>query len=94
MLTENACLSKSKNVPWRIIEGEAILVNVNSSDIVHLNETGAEIWRIIDGKTSISKIIEHISSVFEVNKEVAKTDVLKLLEDLIEKNILEASSFK
>lgn len=88
MLSMDTCLSKNEKVPWRIIEGEAILVDVDDGEVIHLNEVGAEIWNVLDGKKTVSGIMNHIYDTFEVEKEVAKKDALEFLEELIEKKVV------
>lgn len=89
MLTPDSYISKNENVPWRIIEGEALLVDVDKGEVIHLNPVGAEIWNLIEGKKSVSDIVVHIYNTFEVDKETAKKDTLEFLERLIEKGLIE-----
>lgn len=89
MVLLNNRIAKNKKIPWRIIEGEAILVDVDKGEIIHLNPVGAEIWNSIDGKKSVKEIIEHICNQFEVDKETAEEDTLKFLERLHEKDAIE-----
>jgi hypothetical protein len=88
MLPLNTVISKNTKVPWRMIEGEAVLVKVDSGEVVHLNEVAAEIWRIIDGKKTISEIADHIHDHFEVNKEQAKKDTLEFIQSILDKNLV------
>jgi len=79
---------KNERVPWRIIEGEAILVKVDSGEVIHLNEVAAEIWRIIDGKRKISEIVDHIQKDFDVDKEQAEKDTLEFIQSLLNINLV------
>ena len=89
MLTVDSCISKNENVPWRIIEGEAVIVNVDESEVIHLNPVGAEIWNSIDGKKSVGEIVDHICEQFEVDKQTAKRDTLEFLKKLVKKKAVE-----
>ncbi|MGD8535051.1 MAG: PqqD family protein [Candidatus Aminicenantes bacterium] len=79
---------KNERVPWRIIEGEAILVKVDSGEVIHLNEVAAEIWRIIDGKRKISEIIDHIQKDFDVEREQSEKDTLEFIKSLSDINLV------
>ena|SRR3990167_6506259 len=81
-------LKKSENVPWRIIEGEAILVNVDKSEVIHLNQTAAEVWNHLDNKNAILDIITHIQEKFEIDEEIAKKDILEFISQLVEKGLV------
>ncbi len=89
MVSLNSCISKNKKVPWRIIEGEAILVDVSGASITHLNEVGAEIWNSIDGKKSISDIARHIQNLFEVDEQTTQKDTLEFIGLLTKKGVVE-----
>jgi len=88
MLPLDTIVSKNERVPWRIIEGEAILVKVDSGEVIHLNEVAAEIWRIIDGKRKISEIVDHIQKDFDVDKEQAEKDTLEFIQSLSDINLV------
>ena len=86
---DNSRIYRKRDIPWRIIEGEAIVVEVDKGEIIHLNEAGAEIWNVLDGKKTVSDIIKHIRSEFEVREEVAERDTLEFLGQLIDMGIVE-----
>ncbi len=88
MLPLDTIVSKNTKVPWRIIEGEAVLVKVDSGEVVQLNEVAAEIWRVIDGKKTISEIVNHIHGHFEVDRERAKKDALEFVQSLLDKKLV------
>jgi hypothetical protein len=50
--------------------------------IYTLNEVGSTIWRLIDGSTSLSQIIEAVCEGYDVNYEEAERDVSAYLDDL------------
>jgi hypothetical protein len=82
-------IAKNKKIPWRIVEGEAILVDVSGASIIHLNEVGAEIWNVIDGKNSIADIVKHISNTFDVDEKTAQNDTIEFIKQLFEKGVIE-----
>jgi len=88
MLPLDTIIIKNERVPWRIIEGEAVLVKVDSGEVIHLNEVAAEIWKVIDGKRQISEIVGHILSHFDVSREEAEKDTLDFLKSLLDKNLI------
>jgi rRNA processing protein Krr1/Pno1 len=88
MLPLDTIILKNERVPWRIIEDEAILVKVDSGEVIHLNEVAAEIWRIIDGKRKISEIVDHIQKDFDVDREQAEKDTLEFIKSLSNINLV------
>ncbi len=73
---------KNNSVAWRLIENEAVLVSVESGEVIQLNEVAAEVWKLIDGTKTLRQLIEHICSEFEVDEGSAAKDVLGLIEEL------------
>jgi hypothetical protein len=88
MLSLETIFKKNDKVPWRVIEGEAILVKVDSGEVSHLNEVATEIWQTIDGKRKVADIIKHIHDSFEVKKEEAEKDTVEFLRALADKKII------
>ena len=79
--------AKSPDFVSREVAGEFILIptrrqlnEVNSLYV--LNETGAALWRRIDGKRSAREIIEDFSKDFDVTREQIEKDFNSLIEDL------------
>lgn len=88
MLTTNSCIAKNTKVPWRMIEQEAILVDVGKGEVIHLNEVAAEIWDVIDGKKTMGDIVQHICKTFSVDEETAEKDTLQFTKELLEKKLI------
>ena len=77
----------------RMIAGETILVPIrkNVGDMEHiytLNETGARIWELIDGTHTVEEVLQQIVREFEVDPEQAKSDLLELIDGLLEQGTL------
>jgi rRNA processing protein Krr1/Pno1 len=81
-------ISKNERIPWRIIEDEAILVKIDSGEVIHLNEVAAEIWRTIDGTRKISEIVDQIHKDFDVDREQAEKDTLEFIQSLSDINLV------
>jgi coenzyme PQQ biosynthesis protein PqqD len=79
-------VKRNDRLPWRIIEGEAILVNIDAEEVIHLNEVAAETWRVMDGTRTVGEIIENIDEIFDAARPTIEKDVVEFIEQLIEKN--------
>ncbi len=87
MLSMEDRIQREEKIPWRLIEGEAVLVNIEDGEVIHLNEVAAEIWTVIDGTRSVHEIIEHVNHVFEAERATIEKDVFDFLNKLIEKKV-------
>lgn len=82
---------RSPSVPWRVVDGKAVLVNVKKSEVLVLNETGTEIWSFLNQKRTIDEIAEHLYSVFDASQEDIQRDAISFVEDMLEKVLLNVS---
>ncbi len=53
-----------------------------------LNEVGSRIWQLSDGKCTVGKIINIISSEFNVPEEEAKEDTENFIKELKNKEMM------
>ena len=80
--------TKSPDFVHREVAGEFILIPTRRqlnevSSLYVLNETGAALWRRIDGKRSAREIIEDFSQEFDVTAGQLEQDFHSLIEDLL-----------
>ena len=87
MKSLDSYISRKENVPWRVIEGEAILVDVGKGEVIHCNEVGASIWNFLEGKKTIEEITQHICNTFEIDKDTAQRDTFEFIQELFEKGL-------
>ena len=78
------CFEKDPNIASRKIADEYILVPIRHNvgdleNIYTLNEVGAFIWVLIDGKRQLKEIKERIVEEFEVSEEEAENDLIEFL---------------
>ena len=89
MLTLETRLSKNTKIPWRLIEGEAVLIDSEEGELIRLNEVGAEIWKLIDGQRTLGDLIEHLVASFEVSERRARKDVQRFVRRLLRQELIE-----
>jgi len=78
---------KKRDFVTRYIIGETIVVplrtNAGDLDAIYtLNEVGTVIWDLLDGKSSVSQIIETVCRDYEVGPEEAAQGTVDFLESL------------
>ena len=80
-------MKESQAFVSRQIGDENILVPISQSSsevecVYTLNNVAAEIWELLDGDHSLSDILEVIESEFNVDKDKARIDLLKFIQEL------------
>ena len=89
MLTVETRLAKNEKIPWRIIEEEAILIDLEEGEVVRLNAVGAQIWNAIDGTRTVDDIVAHICRTFEVSERKARRDVHQFAKQLLRHELIQ-----
>ena len=75
-------------VAWRIIDGEAVIMNLNKGNYYSLNNSGAMIWNMLSENKDRSNIVEEILKEFKVSKSRAEKDLDTLLKDLLKEDLV------
>ena len=78
---------RSASIVTRKTGNEYVLVPVanniaDMNSVYTLNETGAFLWEMIDGRKTISDLIESLISEYEIDKETAVADVMSFIEEM------------
>jgi len=77
-----------KLVTSKIIDGEAIIINLASGMYYSLDKTGALVWMLIGGGYSLGESAEALSTRFSVPLERVREDVDRLVKDLVTQNLV------
>jgi hypothetical protein len=80
-------LSHSASVVTRKTGSEYVLVPIanniaDMNSVFTLNETGAFIWELIDGKRDVENIISELTKEYKIDSSSAEADVMELIEKM------------
>jgi coenzyme PQQ synthesis protein D (PqqD) len=85
-------LTRSPATAWRVIEGEAVILSLDTKIFRGLNAVGSRVWELIDGRNGMDEIVEAITREFDVTRERAIADVGAFVQQLLDKNLVTAVS--
>ncbi|MFC1809522.1 PqqD family protein [Candidatus Omnitrophota bacterium] len=80
---------KRKNIPYRMIEKEGVIVDVSNNDVVQLNDVAAFVWETIDLVTSVGELVAAVCQEFEVGPDEAYKDTVEFLDQLQKKGLID-----
>ena len=80
-----------QEVAAKVIDGEAILINLSSGIYYSLDGVGAFIWERVAQGYRLEEIVAAIIARYEVSTEQAQTDVQKLATELQQENLVAIS---
>lgn len=69
------------------VEGEAVLLDLESSYYFSLNETGTHIWRLIEKGTPESAIVASILDEWDVDQAEAERTVTAFFDSLVSEGL-------
>jgi len=69
-------------LPWREIDGRAIIIHAASGEILELNSTATLLWKEADGALTVDEIAELASETFEVDLPTARRDAIEFYREL------------
>ena len=79
---------KNEATAFRIIDKEAVILNLETGVYYSLNEVGTRVWELCDGSCSVKDITRAICEQFEVQEEQAERNILELVSDLLEEGLV------
>lgn len=88
MVPEDKKLEISQAVTWRKAGGEAVILNLETSEYYSANETGTFIWELLSSGKKIGKIAEALAAEYGIAPTQADGDIEDFLEDLARLGIL------
>ena len=71
------------------IDGEMVLLDMNSESYFGLDEVGTAIWKAIEEKKVIQDVYETLLEEFDVEEEVLKKDLIYFIKELESSGLIE-----
>ena len=82
-------VSSNKDLISRDLDGEAVILNLESGKYFGLNEVGARIWSLLKESKSVKEILDTLLNEYDVEAERCEHELLTLLNDLSENGLIE-----
>jgi len=74
--------ANEQQVAAKVMDGEAILINLTTGAYYSIPSTGGFIWSLVEQKLSIDDIVRSVTAHYDVPRSQAEADVLRLGEEL------------
>jgi len=89
-----ALYTPSGDVVARVIEGELIIVPITAGvgdmddQLFSVNESGNIIWNKLDGKTSLTQIVQSLADQYSAPREEMEKDVRGFVGELLRRKMI------
>jgi hypothetical protein len=88
-------MTKRASIPpavlLRELDGESVLLNLDSECYYGLDEVGTQIWKVVTSSGTIVAAYETLAAEYDVAPEVLAADMRSLLKDLVAHGLLAVS---
>ena len=84
----NQAVTFSDKVFAQEVDGEMVLLDMNSENYFGLNEIGTDIWQAIQEKRFLQNVYESLLEQYEVEPEVLEKDLLDFVKKLQESGLV------
>jgi coenzyme PQQ synthesis protein D (PqqD) len=74
--------ANEQQVAAKIMDGEAILIHLGTGAYYSMGSAGGFIWSLVENRLSIKDIVTAVTEHYEVTRDRAEADVLRLSEEL------------
>ena len=88
MITTQTLVSRNPDQVSTVLDGQTVLLNIESGLYFKMDKTGTRIWDIIEKQIPVSDICSTLMAEYDVNKEMCEDHVLQFLNSLQEKGLL------
>jgi hypothetical protein len=77
-------------VSWLDVDGEIVAFDVGSGSYLSLNGSGRLLWQALVEPTSVEELVQSLRASFAISEEQAEADAVAFVEDLVERQLVEA----
>jgi hypothetical protein len=85
----DATIRIRKDVVFRELEGEMVLLNLATGVYFGLDPIGTRIWELIDAHRSTDEIVSAVTAQYEVDAETCRADLGRFFQALRDNELVE-----
>ncbi|MEM8484872.1 MAG: PqqD family protein [Bacteroidota bacterium] len=88
MMDLNDIVEANNNLMMADLEGEAVLLNIQTGRYFGLNDVGTTVWSLLKTPCTIEDILLHMQGRYEVSADALREDILQFLADMEKRNLI------
>ena len=89
MAIVNRYIIDPERIAWRVVDGEAVILNLGTGSYYSLDKIGTRMWQLISEKRACEEAIGLIVSEYEAEKETIADDFLELISELKKEGLID-----
>lgn len=81
-MDEKTILARSDDAAFEVVDGEAVVIDLDSGTYYTLNDTGTAFWQMLDGQKRIEEHAAGMAETYDVDVERIIADFIELADDM------------
>ena len=90
-LTMNMKIVVPEDILVQDVHGESVLLNLENRYYFGLDKMGTQMWRTLSGSESIQKAYDDLLARYDVEADVLRRDLFKLVQKLLDYGLLKVA---
>jgi hypothetical protein len=92
MLNVHHCfLPRNEEVAAKVIDGEAIIINLANGVYYSMDKVGAFVWDLLQAGHTLENVIAAVAGHYDVSRDQAESNVQELVQELVQENLVVSS---
>jgi len=89
MIEGTMVFRRCRDVRYRIVGAEAVVVRQSGPEVLVLNGVGARVIEGVDAKTTVAALVARLAEEYDVDPQTLERDVTSFLSELAEGGVVE-----
>jgi coenzyme PQQ synthesis protein D (PqqD) len=77
------------NLPSTVIDDELVMLHLDRSLYIGLNEVGSRVWELLETPRTVSDLCTDLTREFDIEADVCESEVVAFLQSLVEVDLIE-----
>jgi hypothetical protein len=90
-ITLAQCASRSDDVLFQIVAGEAVLLDLKREHYFGLNDVGTRIWQLLETAGPLQGVYDTICAEYDADPERIRADLIELMQALERAGLIQVS---
>jgi hypothetical protein len=87
MLNRETRLRRNEEIAAKVMDGEAIIINLSSGVYYSADKAGGRLWALLEAGYSLGEMVDDLVQHYGVDRERATADVQSMLDQVVAENL-------
>lgn len=89
MTSESSVFRIRRDVRFRVVGEEAVIVRQENAEVLAINEVGASVLELLDSRRSVREILAALLEEYDADRDSLSSDVTRFLGELRDAGVVE-----